>query len=174
MTYEDNSQQETEGVRAGQKQKFQTMMEQITFRTVQEKRFVQQWLKRKERPMIEPSYYAFNKNLEIYTSQVKNNAYTQLNQNEWYDFIDKISKNISFGALEEIANQAEEDDEEIDRSVSFVGQMVKKMNSKVEKMKTRESQFLGDVARAASLSEQEITNQDFSLILSNEWQKERG
>ena len=40
MTYDDNSHQETEGVRADQKQKFKTMMEQITFKTVQEKRFV--------------------------------------------------------------------------------------------------------------------------------------
>jgi len=117
----------------------------LKFQSPWEKLYVILKLQRKERPFIEQIFFSFKNVWDIYSQIVKNEAFDSLNLNEWFSFIDQISSSNNFeemGEVFELAHDAEDDKSEMDRSamntnksVSFVGEMVKQMNRKAAGLK---------------------------------------
>ena len=59
-------------------------------------------IQRRERPFTEQLYYNFKNVWDIYSQLVVNNAYFQLNQNEWFSFIDDLGVKQDVSAIDDI------------------------------------------------------------------------
>lgn len=55
-------------------------------------------------------FFSFKNVWDIYTQDVKNQAFDQLNLNEWLSFIDEISGTHNFGPIDELAKGALSDE----------------------------------------------------------------
>lgn len=153
----------------------------LTFQSPFEKLYITLKLQRKERPFIEQIFFSFKNMWEIYIQTVKNQAFDSLNLNEWFAFIDQISSTNNFEEMEQVFDRAadsEDLEKDLDgpnisqiqnKSVSFVGEMVKQMNQKAAGLK-RQSTF--KVKNSEGV--EETNNHNFSLVLAQEWQKEGG
>ena len=65
-------------------------------------------LKRKERPFIEQVFFDFKNIWSIYTQIVKNDAFNQLNTNEWLNFVENLSAKHNFQGAEQVFEQADQ------------------------------------------------------------------